>query len=221
MKIKKIVYEDVTWQQVKEAAMSQDAVERLPLRSEIAVDLGDGRIATVVVAAHIPATENNPAGIRFVFKDCIGRPYRTSERPQRQNNYRTSDVRIYLLGEVYQLLPAELRAIIRPRKIIEIYKEDKQEYEDMLWLLSETDVFGRGESTWQFGRADGPDDFQLPIFRNALDRVRRDSMGDPVPWSLRSVDMEDNCGICIVNSGGGASAGYATDLYDIFPGFDI
>lgn len=106
-----------------------------------------------------------------------------------RGGYRASEGRRHLLEDVLPLLPADLRAVIRPRKITEITEGKTLVYEDPLWLPSETDVFGRGHESLQNGVADGPDDFQLPIFLTERDRVKQREGFGTTPWGPSGPSM--------------------------------
>nr|WP_275958040.1 DUF6273 domain-containing protein [Pseudoflavonifractor phocaeensis] len=183
--------------------------------------LGNGAAVTVVAAAHLPATEDKPAGLRFVFKDCLAEPHQMNKTWTNRGGYRASEGRRHLLEDVLPLLPADLRAVIRPRKITEITEGKTLVYEDPLWLPSETDVFGRGHESLQNGVVDGPDDFQLPIFLTERDRVKQREGFGTTPWSLRSVNAAYSTDFCRVDTGGGAGNSGADYSWAVAPGFDI
>lgn len=86
---------------------------------------------------------------------------------------------------------------------------------------SETDVFGRGHESLQNGVADGPDDFQLPIFLTERDRVKQREGYGTTPWSLRSVYATYTNYFCLVNANGNPDNNTATDSWAVAPGFDI
>lgn len=221
MQIKKTIFEGTTWAQVKTLVTSQDVDRHLPLHSEITMDLEDGEAVTVEVAAHLPATADNPAGVRFVFKDCLGEPHQMNKEFTNKGGYQASEGRRHVLEDIYHRLPAELRAMIRPRKITEIVNGETLVYEDPLWLPSETDMFGRGAESWQNGAADGPDDFQLPIFQNERDRVKMCGDKGTYPYWLRSVYADYYYDFCLVNTSGSAYANTAYYSYGVAPGFDL
>lgn len=221
MQIKKSIFEGTTWAQVKTLATSQDVARHLPLHSEITMDLEDGEAVTVEVSAHLPATADKPAGVRFVFKDCLGEPHRMNKEFTNKGGYQASEGRRHVLEDIYPRLPAELRTMIRPRKITEIVNGETLVYGDPLWLPSETDMFGRGAESWQNGAADGPDDFQLPIFQNERDRVKMCSDKGTYPYWLRSVNASGSASFCRVGASGGAYVGSANGSYGVAPGFDL
>ena len=221
MQIKKTVYEETTWEQLKDLATSGEAAKVLALHDEITLALADGETVTVEVAAHLPATEDKPAGVRFVFKDCLKEPHRMNEYPTNTGGYQASEGRRHVLEDIYPKLPADLRAVIRPRKITEITRGGTLVYEDPMWLPSETDIFGRGPASWQEGAADGPDDFQLPIFQTERDRVKQRPGYGTTPYWLRSVYAGHSYYFCLVNTGGSANGINAYYSYGVAPGFDL
>lgn len=221
MQIKKTVYEEITWERVKAMATSGEAAKALPLHAEIDLILEGGETAVVEVAAHLPATEDKPAGVRFVFKDCLPEPHRMNNDWTNAGGYKASEGRRHVLEDIFPRLPADLRALIRPRKITEITRDGTLVYEDPLWLPSETDMFGRGAASWQEGAADGPDDFQLPIFENERDRVKLCGTHGTFPYWLRSVHATSSNNFCRVNTDGSASGSGARYSYGVAPGFDL
>lgn len=221
MQIKKTVYEEITWERVKAMATGGEATKALPLHTEITMDLEGGETVTVEVAAHLCDTEDKPAGVRFMFKDCLKEPHRMNEYPTNTGGYQASEGRRHVLEDIFPKLPADLRALIRPRKITEITRGGTLVYEDPLWLPSETDLFGRGDESWQNGAADGPDDFQMPIFKTERDRVKQRPGYGTTPYWLRSVDAGDADYFCRVGTGGGADYSSALLFWGVAPGFDL
>lgn len=221
MQIKKTVYEEITWERVKALATSGEAAKALALHDEITMTLADGQTVTVEVAAHLPATEDKPAGVRFMFKDCLPDTHKMNEEATNRGGYKASEGRRHVLKDIYPKLPADLRAVIRPRKIAEITRGGTLVYEDPLWLPSETDMFGRGSASWQEGAADGPEDFQLPIFQTERDRVKLCGDRGTYPYWCRSVDSSDSSTFCLVYTDGSAHGYHAYFSWAVAPGFDL
>lgn len=221
MKIRHTIENEITWEQLKAAAEAGTAQALVQPFNEIDIMLEGGETATVVVAAHLPATADKPTGIRFMFKDCLDDPHWMNEDWTNKGGYKASESRRYILEEVYPRLPADLRAVICPRKIVEITREGTLEYEDPLWLPSETDLFGREAESWQNGKADGPDDFQLPIFMTERDRVKQRRGYGTTPYWTRSVNSGYSNLFCLVNTNGVASSTSANLSYGLAPGFDL
>lgn len=221
MKIRHTIENESTWEKLKAAVVAGTAGALIQPFNEIDLTLGNGEAVTVVAAAHLPAAEDKPAALRFVFKDCLAEPHQMNKTWTNRGGYRASEGRRHLLEDVLPLLPADLRAVIRPRKITEITEGKTLVYEDPLWLPSETDVFGRGHESLQNGVADGPDDFQLPIFLTERDRVKQREGYGTTPWSLRSVNATYANNFCRVNTNGNPHTSNAYYSWAVAPGFDI
>lgn len=221
MKIRHTIENEITWEQLKAAAEAGTAQALVQPFNEIDIMLKGGEGVTAVVAAHLPATAGKPTGIRFMFKDCLDEPHRMNDDWTNKGGYKASKGRRHILAEVYPRLPADLRAVIRPRKIVEITREGTLEYEDPLWLPSETDLFGREGESWQNGKADGPDDFQLPIFMTERDRVKQRRGYGTTPYWTRSVYVGNTHDFCLVHTNGNASDRSALYSWGEAPGFDL
>lgn len=221
MKIRQTIEKEITWAQLKTMATTGGAAQLIHPFDEIPVILEGGEAITVVVGAHLPATEDKPAGLRFMFKDCLDDPHNMNDDWTNAGGYQASGGRRHVLEDIYPRLPADLRAVIRPRKIVEIIGGKTLEYEDPLWLPSETDLFGRGADSWQGGKVDGPEDFQLPIFLTERDRVKQRKGYGTTPYFCRSVNSDYSGGFCRVGTGGSADYHGANRSCGVAPGFDL
>lgn len=217
MKIRQTMERETSWAQL----IAYIQAQQIEPFTEIDLVLEGGETVTAVAGARLPATADTPAGVRFVFKDCLDDPHQMNKKFTNKGGYKASEGRRYILEEVYPRLPAELRALIRPRKITEIINGETLVYEDPLWLPSETDLFGRGEESWQHGAVDGPDDFQLDIFKTERDRVKQRRGYGTTPHWCRSVDSSYSYGFCLVYTDGSANNGYANRSWALAPGFDL
>lgn len=221
MKIKQTTEKEITWERLKEIAVSGEADKHLAPFDEIGITLEGGEAVTVVVAGFLQAAEGLPAGVRFMFKDGLDDPHRMNDDWTNAGGYKASEGRRHILEDVYPRLPADLRAVIRPRKITEDIKEGVLVYEDPLWLPSETDLFGHGSERLQRKNVDGPDDFQLPIFLTERDRVKLRKDYGTTPYWTRSVNSGYSNGFCLVNTDGTANRTTAYNSYALAPGFDL
>lgn len=217
MKIRQTVERETNWAQL----IAYIQTQQIEPFTEIDLVLEGGETVTAVAGARLPATADTPAGVRFVFKDCLDEPHQMNKTFTNKGGYQASEGRRYILEEVYPRLPAELRALIRPRKITEIVNGETLVYEDPLWLPSETDLFGRGEESWQHGAADGPDDFQLDIFKTERDRVKQRRGFGTTPYSCRSVSASNSNYFCRVYTDGSARDYNANRSWALAPGFDL
>lgn len=217
MKIRHTIERESNWARL----IAEVQTQQIQIGTEIDLTLEGGEAATAVAAAYLPAAADTPAGVRFVFKDCLDEPHQMNNTATNKGGYQASEGRRYILEEVYPRLPAELRALIRPRKITEIVEGKTLVYEDPLWLPSETDLFGRGEESWQHGAVDGPDDFQLDIFKTERDRVKQRRGFGTTPYSCRSVYASNSNSFCLVGTDGSAGYGSAYYSWALAPGFDL
>lgn len=221
MKIRQTIEKEITWAQLKTMVTTGGATQLIHPFDEIPLVLEGGEAITVVVGAHLPATEDKPAGLRFVFKDCLDDPHNMNDDWTNAGGYQASGGRRHVLEDIYPRLPADLRAVIRPRKIVEIIGGKTLEYEDPLWLPSETDLFGRGEASLQGGKVDSPEDFQLPIFLTERDRVKQRKGYGTTPYFCRSVFAGNSNIFCLVYTDGVADYDIANWSYGVAPGFDL
>ena len=221
MKIRRIVENENSWERLKAVVVAGKAGTLIRPFDEIDLVLNSGETITVVAAAYLAAAEDKPAGLRFVIKDCLAELHLINKTWTNQGGYRNSEIRRYILQDVLPLFPDDLRSVIRPRKITEITEGKPMAYEDILWLPSETEVFGRNYESMQNGIVDGSDDFQMPIFMTERDRVKGRARGGTVPWALRSVFADSAYVFCLVNANGGAIYGSARLSWGVAPGFDI
>lgn len=221
MKIKQTIEKEITWGQLKAMATDGTAAAHIALHDEITVILEGVETANVEVGAFLPATETAPTGIRFMFKDCMDDPHQMNKEWTNKGGYQASEGRRHVLEDILPRLPADLRAVIRPRKITEVLDGKPVVYEDPLWLPSETDMFGRGDQSWQHGAVDGPDDFQLPIFATERGRVKERRGYGTAPYWCRSVYSSNGSRFCRVISDGSASVSNASYSWGVAPGFDL
>lgn len=218
MKIKRTIvrYEDMDWNELKKAAQAGE----LHVNDEITFHLNDGTEITAVCAKLLPSTDaDHPAGARFLFKTAVG-THVMNEKPTNKGGYWLSDCRKYLLDDVLPSLPEGLRKILVPRKITETLSYITMTYKDTIWLPSETDIFGRGDDSWQNGAADGPDDEQCPSCMTKAARIIL--LKGRAAWAwLRSADCNYSNDFLLVATDGTVGDDGASYSGAVSPGFDI
>lgn len=144
--------------------------ESLSVGDEIMCQLKNGEVVYAVVAAINPYGDNEVA---FVFKDCIGEDAEMNDECTNKGGWRDSKMRGYVNGEIYDLLPDDLKAIIKPRTIKQKMDGEELMSEDKLWLLSYTELFG-GDYSVDEG------DVHFPLFDTEGSRVKMNDEG--VTW---------------------------------------
>lgn len=104
-----------------------------------------------------------------------------NERWANAGGWPACDMRRYLNTTVFDLLPDDLQEVIGLTTIKRVIDGETVTCEDKLFLLSRTQVFGKGRWTEK-----EPDDTQLDIFLTERDRVKLCSDHGTWFWWLRS-----------------------------------
>ena len=99
---------------------------------------------------------------------------------------------------MFALLPEYLQAVIAPTTIVQVLNGQCVVSEDKLFLLSRTQVFGKGDWT-----ENEPEDTQLDCFTREKDRVKECGEYGTYWWWLRSPLASSSSAFCIINYGGG------------------
>lgn len=167
----------------------------LKVGDEIAETLKDGREVAFVVM------DDGVMGL----KACLGY-HRMNDTCTNKGGWLKTEMRRYLNEAVIDLLPDDLRAIIKPRAF------DTES--DMLWLFSEPEIFG--EHIWGTGEEG---DKQLRYFAEPGNRVKLDEDGDVAWWWERSPSGNEPDSFCFVNSSGKADHSYSCASMCICFGF--
>ena len=150
------------WIFIKKAIMNGDAASVLSIGDKIRTVLKDGQTVDFVVAAINPYGENEVA---FVIDDCLAADSVMNEECHNKGGWFGSDLRTKLNTEILALLPDELVAIIKPRKIVQKHHGEEFTSVDKLWVPSQTELFG-GENGVDQG------DVQFPLFTTPKSRVK-------------------------------------------------
>lgn len=216
MKIKRQSFEEMTWKQLKDLAV----IGQLPIGTEITFNLKNGVPVTATVYGILPAQDSDQVpGVRFLFDTAVGLQCMNPDWTNR-GGYYASACRRHVVRDIMELLPDDMVDYIRSRKITETLRDAVITYSDPLWLPSETDIFGKGDDSWQHGRADGPDDFQLSVC--LTDGKRVITLGGEPAWAwLRSVAYDYSYDFLLVTTDGTIDTSYAYYSGAVAPGFDF
>lgn len=175
MFIKTMATYETTWEALKAAVADGSIRELLHSRDQIPVTLKTGE-EVVFDAAY---DENGM--LFFVMHDCMDKEHVMNESWTNAGGWPACDMRRYLNNTVFDLLPDDLQAVIKPTTIKQVIDGETVTCEDKLFLLSRTQVFGRGRWTEK-----EPDDTQLDIFLTERDRVKLCGDNGTWFWWLRS-----------------------------------
>lgn len=172
-------------------------------------ELKDSREFTVEVAAINPYEQNTVA---LVFKDIVDYNCMNKERTNK-GGWRDSDMRKWLNEEFIELLPDDLREVIKERTIVQ--KQDGVELmsTDKLWLPSHTEVFGDDYPT-------DVGDVQFDLFKDQRKKVKSNSGSSAWRWG-RSPSYDDYNFFCYVTTNGDATDRRAYLSGGVAPAFVI
>lgn len=196
------------WILIKKAIMNGDAASVLSIGDKITTVLKDGQTVQFTVAAINPYGENEVA---FVMEDCLAADSVMNAECHNKGGWYGSDLRTKLNTEILALLPDELVAVIKPRKITQLIKGEEFTSVDKLWIPSYTELFG-GDYAVDQG------DVHFPLFFTPKSRVKNRN-GDYEWYWTRSASSTGSFGY--VDSAGYYSSGYAYVSCGVALGFLI
>ena len=208
MFIKTMATYETTWKALKAAVADGSIRELLHSGDQIPVVLKNGENIIFDVAY------DKYGNLFFVIHDCMNKEHVMNNKWTNAGGWPACDMRRYLNSTVFDLLPDDLQAVIKPTTIKQVIDGETVICEDKLFLLSRTQVFGKGPWTVK-----EPDDTQLDIFLTERDRVKLCGDNGTWFWWLRSAFYTNLFG-CVSTSGNyyDSSADYS---YGVALGFCI
>ena len=201
-----------SWAELKALSEARKLGEVLKSGDNIPVTLKNGEEVSFDVG------KDESGKIYFVMHNCLKESKPMNRKWTNEGGWEESDMRRYLNEEVIELLPDELREIIKPTKIVQIWDGKRRETEDKLFLLSRTQAFGKDK---QYKEIE-PDDSQIDIFKSPRGRVK-ESEGREIPayWWLRSPYSSYSSNFCYVYTDGTVYISYAYISNGVAPAFCI
>ena len=166
-----------TWAEIKAAGENGTVRDLLHSRDQIPVTLKTGEEVIFDVAY------DETGKLFFVMHDCMDEEHVMNERWTNAGGWPACDMRRYLNNTVFDLLPDDLQEVISVTTIKHVIDGETVTCEDKLFLLSRTQVFGKGRWTEK-----EPDDTQLDIFLTERDRVKLCGDHGTWFWWLRSAN---------------------------------
>lgn len=164
-----------TWAEIKAAVENGTVRDLLHSRDQIPVTLKTGEEVIFDVAY------DETGKLFFAMHDCMDEEHVMNERWTNAGGWPACDMRRYLNNTVFDLLPDDLQEVISVTTIKQVIDGETVTCEDKLFLLSRTQVFGKGRWTEK-----EPDDTQLDIFLTERDRVKLCGDHGTWFWWLRS-----------------------------------
>lgn len=202
--------EETSWLKIKEAVNCNGA-DSFQVRDKILTTLKDGQQVEFVVAGINLYSKNELVlvlGDDLLKDECV-----INRKCTNAGGWAESYLRKYCNNEVYELLPDELKAVITPRKIMQVVNGVRYETEDKLWALSEVELFGGPNGV-------DVEDVHFPIFDSRKSRIKfRNGYQD---WySTRSPLASSSTYFCLVGNYGSGLSDVASSSNGVAFGFLI
>lgn len=199
-----------SWAELKALSEAGKLGEVLKSGDNIPVTLKNGEEVSFDVG------RDESGKIYFVMHNCLKETKPMNGDYMNKGGWEESNMRRYLNEEVIELLPDELREIIKPTKIVQVWDGKRRETEDKLFLLSRTQVFGKDK----YYDAIEPNDSQIDIFKNQRERVKEcEEVEGVYYWWLRSPYSGNSSSFWSVSADGMVYSGYAGYSYGVAPAF--
>lgn len=205
--------QNLSWEEIQEL-VNRGAADAFSDGDEITQELTNGRTATFVVLA---VNHYQDGEIVLRSKDCIGALRPMNRRGTNKGGWKASDLREYMNSDEFKgLFPEDMLAVISPKKTVQIINGETVECEDIFWLPSEYEAFGKEI----YGKYNGQDK-QFPHYADRRNRIINDQNGD-YEWAwLASPSGVNATDFCHVYASGRANNNSASNSYGVAPGFVI
>ena len=158
----------------------------------------------------------------FTFRDCLKTKYQMNSTDTNTGGYGASALAKKVNETIYNTLPADLRAVMKEVQRLDNNKGTWAWTSRKLWLLQETEVFGR--CNWS-GSYDGGG-IQLPIFAHSYRHIVKGlgkgmaASGSRASWWLASPSTSTT-NFCRVDGSGNAGNDLTSHSAGVAPGFII
>ena len=201
-----------SWAELKALSEAGKLGEVLQSGDNIPVTLKNGEEVSFDIG------KDESGKIYFIMHNCLKEKKPMNSKWTNKGGWEKSDMRRYLNEEVIELLPDELREIIKPTKIVQIWDGKRRETEDKLFLLSRTQMFGKNRDYEPIE----PNDSLIDIFENQRERVKEcEKLEEVYYWWLRSPGSGLSGGFCSVRAGGAVGSIGADYSFGVAPAFCI
>lgn len=200
-----------SWEELKALSEAGKLGEVLKSGDNIPVTLKNGEEVSFDVG------RDESGKVYFIMHDCLKEPKPMNSSCTNKGGWEESVMRRYLNEEVIELLPDDLRKMIKPTKIVQIWDGKRRETEDKLFLLSRTQVFGKDKSY----EAIEPEDSQIDIFKAERSRVKEREDCGTMWWWERSPYRGSSYIFCYVTSFGYSNYSSANSSNGVAPAFCI
>lgn len=150
---------------------------------------------------------NNENRIHWISRDCLKDLHRMNASNTNTGGFPACELKTVLNSTIYNLLPADVKAVIKKDKRLDSTKGSwAWQGDQFLWLPSEPEVWG--DNSWsEVGYGNG-NDVQFPIFRGSLVHINKGQgfgaaeKGSRTAWWCSSPSASNTTYFCLVNSNG-------------------
>ena len=205
----------LTWDEIGRISDGGDAPERLGLGATKTVSLKDGSVITLQIIDfnHDETAAGQLAPVTWETVHVLPKIRPINRNGGNYGGWEQGDVRRWLNRDFSQMLPDELRAIIKP--VVKLTSAGNESSElirttDLLWLPSEVEVFG--ETSYSYPG----EGFQYRFHHDEGQRHCK-SWADATraSWWLRSPIRNGSGYFCGVYAGGSPSRDYASSSWGL------
>ena len=212
MRLLGITESGYTWEQIASIAKEGKARDVFSIGQRFAIKI-DGNDAEVEIIAF---DHDEPNSITFALVNCFT-DHRMNHEYFNAGGWHCCEMRKWLNDEVFNELPDELKAVIKPvTKITGIgagIKDEKIASMDKLFLFSQVEVFGHNRFS------ESGEGTQYEGFKNGCTKL--DGDGEASLWWLRSPYASNAANFCNVYSDGTASNLVASSSLGVAFGFVV
>ena len=201
----------ITWGDVADEVHSGRGNQLLEIGDTISATLTNGKSMEFLVSAMNPYSSKEVA---FSVLDCLSnRRLYMNRRDTNEGGWSACDARAVLNSEIYDLLPDDMKKIIKPRVIVQKINDELLESTDKLWYLSEKELSNND-------RGVDIDNVHFPVYDSRKSRIK--CMDDVPTWySTRSPDASTTTNFRYVHGNGLIYDHTASGSYGVAFGFLI
>jgi hypothetical protein len=194
MRIITTIEKETSWAAIKEAAENH----ALKSGDKIPVTLKNGEDVVFVIG------HDESGKAYFIMEDCLN------------EQHSMINIQHWLNTKIFALFPDELQNLIIPTTRVQVFNGERTETKAKLFLLSRTEVFGKGEySIYE------PEDSWIDIFPTEKSRVKECGNKGTWLWWLGSPYSGAGTIFCSVTGTGGANSNSASYNRGVAPSFCI
>lgn len=168
---------------------------------------------------HDTFSDGVTAPVTFVMKDCLNTAAKMNSSDTNSGGYPASAIKTYVETNIYNKLPADLKAVVAPvkKKWYTTYNQTSSLTEGNynVWLLSEMEVFGT--NTYTIGTGEGS---KYDIFTDNTSRIK--TVNDTASyWWLGSCNRSGSRSFVYVSSDGSVGNSFADSSGGVCAGLCI